>query len=141
MDKRLDKRHLLGCIAALALMLGFDLAISLSGRALDLPTETGWGTIPLAGLLVTLLAMLIGGVIARRGFRPLAVLLAIAVWLSVASVIGIGALSSDGGPAFGAGDVLRQHGLAMALSLLAAWVGATLGERLATQDPVPAAQG
>ncbi|MCF7222810.1 hypothetical protein [Marilutibacter chinensis] len=143
MDKRLDKRHLLACIAALAIMLGFDLAISLSGRALDLPTDTGWGTVPIAGLLVTALAMAVGGWIARRGFRPLAVLLAAALWLSVVSVIGLGALSAEDGPAFGLGDVLSQYALAMVLSLLAAWLGAVLGERVAAQrfEPAAMAQG
>lgn len=137
----MDKRHLLACIAALATMLGFDLAISLSGRALDLPAETGWGTLPIAGLLVTALAMAIGGWIARRGFRPLAVLLAAALWLAVVTVIEAGALG--GGPAFGPAELLRQHGLAMALSLMAAWLGAALGEWLVSRryQPVQAAQG
>lgn len=138
MNRQLDKRQLLACIAALALMLGFDLAIRLSGRALDLPVDTGWGTLPLAGLLVTALAMAAGGWIARRGFRLLAVLLATVVWLGVAIVLALGALAGDGPAAFGLPEVLHEFGLAMALSLVAAWLGASLGERLAASSTAPA---
>ena len=51
----MSKGALLGCIAALATMLLFDLLISLSGWQLDLPLETGFGGIPLGSLLVTVL--------------------------------------------------------------------------------------
>ena len=62
----MSKRVLLGCIAALATMLVFDLLTSLSGWPLDLPLETAIGGIPVGSLLVTFGAMLLGGWIARR---------------------------------------------------------------------------
>lgn len=132
----MDKRLLLACLAALAVMLGFDLATLLSGRALDLPVRTGWGTVPVIGLLVTALAMAAGGWVARRGFRIVALLLAALVWLCVVTVVELGALSSRES-LIGLTDILRHSALAMVLSLVAAWSGAALGERIARHEASP----
>ena len=122
----MSKRALLGCIAALATMLLFDLLISLSGWQLDLPLETGLGGIPLGSLLVTFGAMLLGGWIARRRFRWIALGLAAALWLAVVGVVWMTAEP----PMDSLAMVLKYNSLAIGLSLAAAWFGAMLGERL-----------
>ena len=129
----MSKRVLLGCIAALATMLLFDLLISLSGRQLDLPLETGLGSIPLGGLLVTFGAMLLGGWIARRRFRWIALGLAAALWLAVVTLLMIAQPPMDS-----LATVLKHNALAIALSLAAAWCGAVIGERLGHRRPASA---
>ena len=131
----MDKRILLGSIAALALMLGFELLVTLSGRALDLPVDTGFGHVPVVGLLVTLLAMALGGWIARRGFRALAVLLAALISVCVATTLQLSAAMSPGAAPFGLGEILRYNALATGLSLLAAWWGASIGQWVARRRP------
>ncbi|MGH8085972.1 MAG: hypothetical protein ACREPV_11945 [Lysobacter sp.] len=122
----MSKRALLGCIAALATMLLFDLLISVSGWQLDLPLETGLGGIPIGSLLVTFGAMLLGGWIARRRFRWIALGLAAALWLAVVvALLLIAQPPMDSLPM-----VLKYNALAIGLSLAAAWFGALLGERL-----------
>ena len=122
----MSKRALLGCIAALATMLLFDLLLSLSGWQLDLPLETGLGGIPLGSLLVTFGAMLLGGWIARRRFRWIALGLVAALWLAViVALLLIAQPPMDSLPM-----VLKYNALAIGLSLAAAWFGAMLGERL-----------
>ncbi len=128
----MNKRILLGCIAALATMLVFDLLITVSGWQLDLPMETGVGGIPFGSLLVTFGAMLLGGWIARRRFRWIALGLAAALWLAV-----IGILTAIGAPPMDSlATVLQYNALAIGLSLAAAWFGAMLGERLGERQPV-----
>ncbi|MGQ4660588.1 hypothetical protein [Lysobacter sp. F6437] len=122
----MSKRVLLGCIAALATMLVFDLLISLSGWQLDLPLETGFGSIPLGSLVVTFGAMLLGGWIARRRFRWIALGLAGALWLAVVATL----LMIAEPPMDSLAMVLKHNALAIVLSLAAAWCGAMLGERL-----------
>ena len=122
----MSKRVLLGCIAALATMLVFDLLISLSGWQLDLPLETDFGGIPLGSLVVTFGAMLLGGWIARRRFRWIALGLAGALWLAVVVTL----LLIAQPPMDSLAMVLKHNALAMVLSLAAAWFGAMLGERL-----------
>lgn len=130
----MSKRVLLGCIAALATMLVFDLLISLSGRQLDRPLETGFGSIPLGGLLVTFGAMLLGGWIARRRFRWIALGLAAALWLAVVVTL----LMIAQPPMDSLATVLKHNALAIALSLAAAWCGAVMGERLGHRRPASA---
>jgi hypothetical protein len=121
-----SKRVLLGCIAALATMLAFDLLITVSGWPLDLPVQSGLGHVPLGGLLVTFGAMLLGGWIARRRFRWVALGLTLALWLAVLATL----LALARPPADSLAGVLRFNALAMVLSLALAWAGALLGERL-----------
>jgi hypothetical protein len=122
----MSKRVLLGCIAALAIMLLFELLTVLSGRQLDLPLETGLGNIPLGSLLVTFGAMLLGGWIARRRFRWIALGLAATLWLAVVATL----LLTAKPPMDSLAMVLRYNALAIGLSLAAAWFGAMSGERL-----------
>lgn len=125
-----SKRVLLGCIAALATMLVFDLLITLSGRPLDLPLQSGLGSIPVGTLLVTFGAMLLGGWIARRRFRWVALGLTLALWLTV--VVALLAVGEPPVDSFAA--VLRFNGFAIVLSLAAAWCGALAGERLGARS-------
>ncbi len=122
----MNKRILLGCIAALATMLVFDLLITVSGWQLDVPLETGVGGIPFGSLLVTFGAMLLGGWIARRRFRWIALGLTAALWLLVVVTL----LLIAEPPMDSLGTVLQYNALAIGLSLAAAWFGAMLGERL-----------
>ncbi len=124
----MEKRILLGAIAALAVMLGFEALVTISGHPLDLPVDTGWGHVPVVGLGVTLLAMALGGWIAREGFRLPAVLLAAAIAACVAVSLQLSAALSPGPAVFGLAEILRYNALATGLSLLAAWLGASLGQ-------------
>lgn len=128
----MSKRVLLGCIAALATMLVFELLTVLSGWRLDLPLETGLGGIPLGSLLVTFAAMLLGGWIARRRFRWIALGLAAALWLAVVASLLLVAQP----PMDSLAMVLKYNALGIGLSLAAAWFGAMLGERLGERQPV-----
>ncbi|MBB1088882.1 hypothetical protein H4F99_10300 [Lysobacter sp. SG-8] len=133
----MDKRTLLGCIAALALLLAFELMVRLSGHALDLPLRTPLGELPVAGLFITCAAMALGGWIAREGFRVPAIVLAVVIAVATTASLQLsGALSPDG-PPFALGDILRYGGLAMLAQVLMAWLGAVLGERLATRRTGP----
>jgi hypothetical protein len=128
-----SKRVLLGCIAALGTMLVFELAVTLSGRALDLPLQSALGSIPVGTLLVTFGAMLLGGWIARRRFRWVALGLTAALWLTVVATL----VAVAEPPMDSPGAVLRFNAAAIALSLVAAWCGALAGERLGAR-PVSA---
>lgn len=127
----INTRILLGCIAALAVMLVFDLLTSLSGWKLDLPLETAVGGIPFGSLLVTFGAMVLGGWIARRRFRWIALGLTAALWLAVIMVL----VATAEPPSGSLAAVLKYNGLAVVLSLAAAWFGAMLGERLGERRP------
>ncbi|GAB3345727.1 hypothetical protein GCM10027359_29440 [Marilutibacter aestuarii] len=127
----MEKRILLGALVALGVMLGFELLVAASGRALDLPMDTGIGHVPLAGLLVNLLAMVAGGRIAREGFRVPALILSALISVCVVASLQLSAAHAQLPGVFGLTDVLRYNALAFALGLLAAWSGATLGERWA----------
>ncbi len=124
----MEKRILLGALVALGLMLGFELLVTASGRALDWPIDTGMGHVPLAGLLVNLLAMVAGGRIAREGFRLPALILSALISVCVVASLQLSAAHAQLPGVFGLSGVLKYNALAIALSLLAAWSGATLGE-------------
>ena len=132
----MSKRVLLGCIAALATMLVFDLLTSLSGWPLDLPLETAIGGIPVGSLLVTFGAMLLGGWIARRRFRWVALVLTAVLWLAVVETV----LFTANPPMDSLSMVLKYNLAAIVLSLAAAWFGAMLGERLAERRAGTASQ-
>lgn len=123
----MSKRLLLGCIAALAAMLVFDLLATLTGLGLDLSWRTRAGTIPFGSLAITFAAMLLGGWIARRRFRWVAVGLTAALWLAVIATLMLIAAP----PMDSLATILRFNGLAAVSGLLLAWLGAVLGERLA----------
>lgn len=133
----MDKRILVGCIAALGTMLGFDLLAQASGGKFDLPMRTPLGAILIGHLAVTFVAMTLGGWIARRRFRWIAVALGAIVWattlvvlMAIAPPVGVGATMS-------LPVIIKVNALAIALSLLLSWLGAMLGERLAARWPGP----
>lgn len=132
----MDKRILYGSIAALGTMLGFDLLTQLSGLKLDLPMRTPLGTIFVGAAAVTFAAMTLGAWIARHHFRWIAVALSAVLWLAVIGVLYSTVLPAN--PATSLSAMVKFNALAIVLSLLASWLGAMLGERLAARRGVPA---
>lgn len=134
----MDKRILYGCIAALGLMLGFDLLTQLSGWKLDLPQRTPLGMVFLGSLLTTFAAMTLGGWIAQRHFRWIAVVLSVVLWIAVIVVTySLSPPRGVGAATLSLASIVKFNALAIALSLLASWLGAALGERLAARPRLP----
>lgn len=125
----MDKRILVGCIAALGTMLGVDLLAQVSGWRLDLPVRTVLGIVPVGSIVATLVAMALGGWIARRRFHWIAVALTAAVW--VATIVALVALAPPTAASMSLPGIVKFNALAIVLGLLASWLGARLGERLA----------
>ena len=134
----MDKRVLVGCIAALATMLGFDLLLQASGWKLDLPLRTPLGTILVGNLAVTFAAMTLGGWIARRRFRWIAVALSAVVWITTIVVLVAITPTTGAGAAMSLPAIVRFNALAIVLGLAASWLGAMLGERIAAGLRSPA---
>ena len=127
----MDKRILMGCLAALGTMLGVDLLAQVSGWRIDLPVRTGLGILPVGGILTTLVAMALGGWIARRRFRWIAVALTAVVW--VATIVALVAVAPPTAASMSLSGIVRFNAAAIVLGLLASWLGAWLGERLAAR--------
>lgn len=131
----MDKRVLLGCIAALSVLL-------LGGMAAQLASSDGGGSqilssplgrVPIGDVLMVLLAMTVGGAIARRKFRAVAVLMVLIVWLAILTVL-VAMIAPDSPPPMASlPAMLKYNGAAIVLTLFAAWLGATLGETLANR--------
>ncbi|MFD0739871.1 hypothetical protein ACFQZQ_11310 [Lysobacter koreensis] len=132
----MDQRILYGCIAALGVMLGFDLLTRASGVELDLPVSTPLGSIATGGVLVTFAAMTLGAWIARRDFRWVALALNAVLWVMVIAVLHSVAMPTDANASLSA--ILKFSGLGIVLSLAASWLGAMLGQRLAARRGLPA---
>lgn len=128
----MDKRILWGCLAALATMLGFDLLTQVSGWPLDGPVRTPFGLVFVGGAAATFAAMVLGGWVARRNFRWVALALSVVVWIATIAVLHSVATHS-GGWALSLSGILKFNALAIALSLAASWLGAVLGERMAAR--------
>lgn len=133
----MDKRILVACIVALGTLLGFDLLTQVSGGKLDLPLRTPLGTILVGNLLMTFAAMTLGGWIARRPFRWIAVALGAVVWAATIAVLVAIAPSTGAGATMSLPGILKFNALAIVLSLAASWLGAVLGERLAARRRLP----
>lgn len=134
----MDKRILLGCIAALATMLGIDLLMQVSGWKFDLPLRTPLGTILVGPLAVTVVAMALGGWIAQRRFRRVAVALSALVWIAtIVATLAI-ALPTAAGASMSLPGIVKFNALAIVLGLAASWLGAMLGERVAARTHSPA---
>lgn len=130
MGTRMDKRILLGCIAALAVLVVVSLLTQLFGAQLSWSLQTPLGVLPVADIVGTLLAMGAGGWVARnRRFRWLALGLMAAVWLAALAVLGTAAGPSSPEPMRSVPAMLQYNALAIVLTLVAAWFGAWLGER------------
>lgn len=132
----MDKRILYGCLAALGTMMGFDLLTQLSGVKLDLPVRTPLGMIFIGTAVVTLAAMTLGGWIARRDFRWIAVALSVVLWTAV--IAALYAIAPATAPTASLPGIVKFNALAIVLSLAASWLGAMLGERLAARRAAPA---
>jgi hypothetical protein len=131
----MDKRVLLGCIAALSVLLLGGMAAQLAGsdgggsQILSSPL----GRVPIGDVLMVLLAMTVGGAIARRKFRAVAVLMVLIVWLAILTVL-VAMIAPDSPPPMASlPAMLKYNGAAIVLTLFAAWLGATLGETLANR--------
>lgn len=133
----MDKRILLGCLAALGAMLGFDLLTQVSHWQLDLPLRTPLGTIGIGNLVITFAAMAFGGWVARCRFRWIAVALGAVVWAATIVVLVAIAPPAGAGTTMSLPGILKFNALAIALSLAASWLGASLGERLAARQRLP----
>jgi hypothetical protein len=124
-------RTLLGCIAALAVLLAVGLLTTLLGPRVNQAIDTGLGSIALVDLLATFVAMVAGGWIARRNFRWLAVALNAISWIAILAVLLLAADATSPPAMQSLPALLQYNGLAILLSLVFAWLGAALGERLA----------
>lgn len=128
----MNKRILLALLVALALQFAADAWLdSFWPPAWELlVTPVGW-LFP-AGCLITFLSMLVGGWIARRHFRRMAVVitavLALLAWV-ISLQIQLPATSEA--PLAIMLRYLTVSGLGTLLILAAAWLGADLGQRLA----------
>lgn len=131
----MDKRVLLGCIAALSLLLLGGLAAQMVGGGGEggQILHTPLGRVPVGDVLMVLLAMAVGGAIARHKFRAVAVLMVLIVWLAILTVL-VAMIAPDSPPPMASlPAMLKYNGAAIALSLLAAWLGASLGQFLAAR--------
>lgn len=86
------------------------------------------GLIPAWDLAATVVATFIGGLVARRGFRWIAVALIALVWL--AGIVAAWMMAPADLP--GASDwLIRNNAVGLVLNVAAAWIAAFAGERLA----------
>lgn len=105
-----------------AIAVGFLADWPVGGRA------TRFGLVPTWELAAILVAMAVGGWIARTGFRGPAVALVAVAWL--ASLLAASLFAPAGAEGTGL-PLLRENGLALLVGIAAAWVAAGAGERLA----------
>lgn len=127
----MDKRILLGCLSAAGMLLLFGIATKFLGLDARQAIQTGIGAIPLIDVFAALIAMGVGGAVARHAqFRWVALLLMVAMWsLTLFAIVSI-AMPDSPLPMRTVSGALRYNALAIVLSLAAAFVGALLGERL-----------
>lgn len=121
-----SKRVLLGCIVALATMLAFELLATVSGWRLGVAFKAAGGELQPGSLLATFVAMLLGGLVARRNFRWIALGLSALLWLAV-----LAALRALADPPLSLLAILRFNAVAIVGTLALAWLGAWLAEHLA----------
>lgn len=137
----MDKRILLGCLSAAAVLLLFAIATRLFGLDARQAIDTGIGPIPLIDVFAALIAMAAGGAIARHAqFRWVALLLMVAMWALTLFTIVSMALPDSPPPMRSIAGALKYNALAIVLTLAAAFAGALLGERLARRDRALAAR-
>lgn len=127
----MNKRVLNGCLGAAGLLLLFAMVTKLSGLDARQMIETGAGAIPLLDILAALVAMGAGGAIARHAnFRWIALLLMVAMWsLTLFAVVSM-ALPDSPPPMRTVFGALRYNAIAIVATVIAAFAGAVLGERL-----------
>lgn len=131
-------RLLAAALVALVVMIAASLLVQIVGASLAREVATSIGALPLADVLTAFAAMSAGGVLARSArFRVVAVVLQSTVWIAIV----IALYAAPGGPAstLPLGEVVRLNALAFAASLVAAGLGAWVGERLARRRAASAA--
>ncbi|MGO4259859.1 hypothetical protein [Lysobacter sp. TAB13] len=128
----MDKRILLGCLSAAGMLLLFGICTKLFGLDARQAINTGFGPIPAIDVFAALVAMGLGGAIARHAhFRWVALLLMVAMWtLTLFTVVSM-ALPDSPLPMRSMAGALKYNAVAIVLTLAAAFGGALLGERLA----------
>jgi hypothetical protein len=136
--RRPGTRTLAGCVVGLVLLLGAVAGIEAIGPAHDARTATPLGPVSFLQLAGVTVSMLVAGIIAREGFRGIAVALVAAIGL--ASMVAAWMLAPEGMTGTAAW-LARNHGAALVLEMAAAWLAAFAGERLARRRPVGAARG
>lgn len=125
------KRMLAGALVALVVMIAGSLVVQLAGMQFSREIASPLGVIPLNDIVSVLLAMIAGGAVARSpAFRWVAVALQALVWAAIIATL---YLAYDGSQVstLPLSNVLRLNAAALASSLLAAGLGAWIGERLA----------
>lgn len=127
----MDKRILLGCLSAAGMLLLFGIFTKFLGLDARQAVQTGFGAIPVIDVFGALVAMGIGGAVARHAqFRWVALLLMVVMWsLTLFTIVSI-AMPDSPLPMRTVAGALRYNALAIVLSLAAAFAGAVLGERL-----------
>lgn len=124
------KRLLGGALVALVVMVAASLLVQLFAMQLNRELGSPLGPVPVADVVSVLLAMAAGGAVARsRAFRWVAIALQILVWAAIVATL---YLAHDGSPvsSLPLPAMLRHNAAALVLSLLAAGLGAWIGERL-----------
>ncbi|MDR0184614.1 hypothetical protein [Lysobacter arvi] len=120
----MDKRILSGCIASVIGLMLFALIAFAFGAKLQHVQATPWGELPLLDLTGVFVSMLAGGAIAGRRYVWFAMGLIALMWAATVFVL----VSVQ--PEMSLAKVLRFNRLAIASSLLLAWLGAFVGARL-----------
>lgn len=132
----MNKRILLAAVVALAIQFAVEWLL---GRVAPdawqvLVTPIGW--LYPAAFLMTFLSMLVGGWIARSGFRRVAVVItAILAVLALAVMVRIQVPATSDSPLAIITSYLSVNGLGTLLMLALAWLGADVGQRLARRTP------
>ncbi|MEH6421655.1 hypothetical protein [Pseudomonas sp. CGJS7] len=127
----MDKRILLGCLSAAAMLLLFGIFTKLFGLDSSQAIDTGAGAIPLIDVFAALIAMGVGGAIAQSAhFRWIALLLMVLMWaLTLFAVVSM-ALPDSPLPMRTMVGALKFNAVAIILTLTAAFAGALIGQRL-----------
>ena len=112
------------------MLLLFGLFTKVLGLDARQAIDTAAGPIPLVDIFAALIAMSVGGAIARHAhFRWVALLLMVAMWtLSLFTIVSM-ALPDSPLPMRSMVGALKYNAVAIVLSLTAAFAGALLGER------------
>lgn len=125
------KRLLLASLVSMLVLLGLSLLTQLFLPQLGGEAPTAFGGIPVGDCVGALVAMALGGALARdRGFIALAVFLQAAVWTVIVLWLALRP-GSAAVATMSLGAILRYNAMALGASLLAAGLGAWLGVTLA----------
>lgn len=124
--RRLPSTRVLAAACLALVVLVAAMALIERGAPVE-ALRTPIGTVPLPELAALALAMMLGGFVARTGFRTIAVVLTVAA--GVASMVAT-TLITPTDVSSTVAWLARNHALVFALELLVAWLAAATGERL-----------